>query len=132
MEFTVKLAEVNIRINSIYHEVFDLCKDYLSDENPDFFVTVSESDISFEREKAKREAEVEMRVYSDFSDSYLETLAVYRKIAVGLLDYDAFLMHGAVVGLGERAYLFTAPSGVGKTTHTRFWLETFPRYTSMI
>ncbi len=126
MEFTVKLAEVNIQINSIYDEVFTLCKEYLSDGNADFCVTVTENDILYEREKSKREAAYEGIPCPEFSHSYLETLAVYRKIAVGLLDYGTFLMHGAVVGLHGKAYLFTAPSGVGKTTHTRFWLEQFP------
>ena len=32
-------------------------------------------------------------------------------------------MHGAVVAVGERAWLFTAASGTGKTTHIRLWLE---------
>ena len=126
MIFTVKLADVNIKITSLYDEVFTLCKDYLSVEDADFCVTISESDIVFEREKAKKEAAYEGIPYTDYTDSYLETLAVYRKIAVGLLDYDTFLMHGAVVGLDGKAYLFTAPSGVGKTTHTKLWLETFP------
>ncbi|MBR4761657.1 MAG: hypothetical protein IK086_03380 [Clostridia bacterium] len=30
------------------------------------------------------------------------------------------------MGLGGAAYMFTAPSGVGKTTHTGFWLKRFP------
>ena len=125
MEFTVKLAEVNIRIISIYDEVFVLCKDYITDEPPAFSVKTGKSDIDFEREKSRREAAYEHRPYIDFADSYLETLAVYRKIAVQLLNYGVFLMHGAVVGLDGKAYLFTAPSGVGKTTHTQFWLQTF-------
>ena len=126
MEFTVKLAEVNIRINSIYDEVYTLCKDYISHKPADFSIEILESDIAFERNKSKKEAEYENLPRTDFTDSYLETLAVYRKIAVCLLNYDTFLMHGAVVGLRGKAYLFTAPSGVGKTTHAKFWLETFP------
>ena len=126
MEFTITVADINIKINSIYDEVFALCKDYVSDKTPDFSVSITADDIEFEREKAKREAEFEHRKYQDFNNSYLETLAVYRKIAVNLLRYDAFLMHGAVVGLHGKAYMFTAPSGVGKTTHTRFWLNQFP------
>lgn len=66
------------------------------------------------------------RPYTDFQDSYLETLAVYRKIAVRLLDFDVLLMHGVALGLDGTAYLFTAPSGVGKTTHARFWCEAYP------
>lgn len=126
MEFTIKIADVNVKINSIYDEVYALCGDYLSDGRADFCVDIAESDIAFEREKSKREAAYERRPYRDFPDSYLETLAVLRKIAVKILDHGAFLMHGALVGLDGRAYLFTAPSGVGKSTHARFWLEAFP------
>ncbi|MBO4433395.1 MAG: hypothetical protein J5852_07690 [Clostridia bacterium] len=125
MKFTINLAKVNIEITSIYEEVYTQCTDYLCDNAPDFKVEITPEDITFEREKSKREAAAEHIPYIDFKDSYLETLAVYRKIATNLLDFNAFLMHGAVVGLGGKAYMFTAPSGVGKSTHIRFWLETF-------
>ena len=126
MVFTISVADVNIEIHSIFEEVYNLCVDYISDKKPDFTVIITEKDIDFEREKSRREAFFEHKPLYDFPDSYLETLAVYRKIAVGLLDFGAFVMHGAVVGLGGKAYMFTAPSGVGKTTHTKFWLEQFP------
>lgn len=126
MEFTIKIANVNIGVVSLFDEVFDLCKDYLTNEKPDFIVKTQKEDIDFEREKSRCEAEFEHRVFFDFSDPYLETLSVYRKIATDLLRFDAFLMHGAVIGLNGFAYMFTAPSGVGKTTHTNYWLKAFP------
>lgn len=126
MIFTIKIAEVNIKINSIYNAVYNMCKDYLTEDSPDFSVTVTQSDIDFEREKSIAEAKREGRVPLNYKDEYLETLAVYRKIATGSLSYNAFLMHGAVVALGGSAYMFTAPSGVGKTTHTHFWLKKYP------
>lgn len=58
-----------------------------------------------------------------FSESYLETLAVYRKIADKLLDYDTILFHGSAVAVDGVGYLFTAKSGTGKSTHTRLWRE---------
>ena len=126
MKFTVKIANVNIGIVSLFDEVYNLCRDYLTGENPDFFVETKAEDIAFEREKSRREAEYEHRPFSDFPDSYLETLSVYRKISTKLLDFDAFLMHGAVIGKEGFAYMFTAPSGVGKTTHTNLWMKAFP------
>lgn len=126
MKFTVSLAGVKIGIESLYDEVYTLCRGYLTEETADFIVATTNEDIDFERKKSKEEADHEGRAYYEFSESYLETLAVYRKIATKLLDYDAMLMHGAVVGLDGRAYLFTAPSGVGKTTHTGFWLQKYP------
>ena len=69
MEFTICLAQVNIAIKSIYDEVYNLCKDYLTDSAPDFTVETSAEDIEFEREKAKKEAAFEGRIYTNFKDS---------------------------------------------------------------
>ena len=60
-----------------------------------------------------------------YSDEYLETLAVYRKIAAGLLERDTLLFHGSVIAVDGVAYLFTAKSGTGKSTHTRLWQKQF-------
>ena len=32
MHFTISLADIHIEINSIYDEVYKLCKDYLTEE----------------------------------------------------------------------------------------------------
>ena len=37
-----------------------------------------------------------------------------------------FVVLGAVIGVGDKAFLFTAHSGVGKTTHIKLWLENIP------
>lgn len=92
----------------------------------DFHVTTTQDDIEFEREKSIREAKAEGEEPREYSDGYLEMLAVYRKIAMKMLAYDTWLMHGAVVGVEGEAVLFAAPSGVGKTTHLRLWLENIP------
>ena len=123
MEFTVCLAEKNIAVTSIFDEVYDLCRNYLTDASPDIAVKVTPEDIVYEKRLNIRESEIEGIQVVDYKDSYLETLAVYRKIATKMLDFDTFLMHGAVVAVGEKAWLFTAPSGTGKTTHINLWLK---------
>ena len=123
MEFTISIAGVNIGVNSMYEYVYHMCEDYLSVGEAQLRVAITEEDLAYERKCSVESALAEGRAPFASPDPYLETLAVYRKIAVGLLDYDAFLMHGAVVGVDGRAVLFTAPSGVGKTTHVRFWLD---------
>ena len=60
-----------------------------------------------------------------FPDAYLESVVAYRKIAERLPAYDAMVFHGAVVVLDDKAYAFTARSGVGKTTHLKLWLKAF-------
>ena len=67
-----------------------------------------------------------------FSDSYLEGLAVYRKIAEQMIDFDTVLFHGSVVAVDGIGYLFTAKSGTGKSTHTRLWREYFGERAVMV
>ena len=123
MEFSVCLAGKNIAVTSIFDEVYDLCRDYWTDASPDMTVTVTNEDIAYEKIINIRESQLEGIQIVDYPDSYLETLAVYRKIATKMLEFDTFLMHGAVVAVGDKAWLFTAPSGTGKTTHINLWLK---------
>ena len=126
MDFAIGLAGKNIRIISLFDEVYYLCREYLSDSVPDMTITIVPEDIAYERLKNVQESEIEGIPVVDYSDSYLETLAVYRKIASGMLSFDTMLMHGAVVAVKDKAWLFTAPSGTGKTTHIRLWLDNIP------
>lgn len=113
-----------VRITSVYDEVHGLCRDYRDEEGEvDFPVETLQADIDFEREKSRREAEYEGHPYVNYADPYLETLAVYRKIAEQMPLYDTVLFHGSCVAADGRAYLFTAPSGTGKSTHTRLWRQ---------
>ena len=123
MKATYKIAEKIIEINSIYEEVHNYCRDYLCDGKPDFTVTTTENDIEYERQKSARNDIAEGRPMQSWSDSYLEELAVYRKIAEKMPEYDTFLFHGSVVAVDGVGYLFTAKSGTGKSTHTRLWRE---------
>ena len=124
MTNTYRIAEQNIAVTSLHNEVHCLCADYLSPDSPPVFaVQTTQADIDFEREKSAREDEIEGIPIRQFSDGYLETLAVYRKIAEKMPDYDTILFHGSCVAVDGVGYLFTAKSGTGKSTHTRLWRE---------
>ena len=43
----------------------------------------------------------------------------------GLLDFNGFMIHSSAVVLDGKAYLFSAPSGTGKSTHTGLWMKHF-------
>lgn len=59
---------------------------------------------------------------SDESCEYLSTgSSFYRQ----LLDFDGMLLHSSGVMMDGKAYLFTAPCGTGKSTHTQLWLRLF-------
>ena len=112
MTDTYRLADVNVRVSAIHPAVHALCSGYAADGPADFDVRIRQTDINGERRRADRPGN---------SDAYLETLAVLRKIAEKLPGYDAFLFHGSAVAVDGQAYIFTAPSGTGKSTHTRLW-----------
>ncbi len=42
-----------------------------------------------------------------------------------LLDFNGFVLHASAVCYKERAYLFSAPSGTGKSTHASIWQKVF-------
>ena len=59
---------------------------------------------------------------SDDSCEYLSTGgSFYRQ----LLSFDGMLLHSSAVMVDGRAYLFSAPCGTGKSTHTQLWLREF-------
>lgn len=126
MNFKMKLADRVIDVECLYESTKAFCKDYLTEDgNIDFAVSVAPSDILYEREKSDKERELEGLPPFTPSDAYLETLALYRKIADAFIDYDTILFHGSALSMDGEAYIFTAKSGTGKSTHTRFWRETF-------
>lgn len=116
MEFMIQLADKRIHIESIYPELKTFCKDYLTDDaHPDFSVRWSEDDILAEADNISD--------FVSYSPQYLETLAALRKISEELPHHDRMLMHGAAITYRGDAFLFTAPSGTGKSTHIKLWRQ---------
>lgn len=114
-ELKIKVAEKVIKIIHNYNFSYDYCKEYVSNEKEDFFIEIKPQDIEFERERSTIKC----------SDGYLELLAIHRKISEIMPKYNTILFHGSVLAMDGKAYLFTAPSGTGKSTHTRLWKEYF-------
>ena len=114
MTNTYRFADVNVEITAVHPFIHSFCRDYLSHESADFSIETTQVDIEYERSRAE---------HPGVSDAYLESLAVYRKIAEIMPNYDAFLMHGSAIAVDGRSYVFTAASGTGKSTHARLWRE---------
>jgi serine kinase of HPr protein (carbohydrate metabolism regulator) len=131
-EFTIELAQKRIHITSFFESTMRYCKAYLCDGDADFSVVICQEDIDFERRKSAAEDELEGLPVTQYSDRYLETLAVYRKIAEKMVEFDTLLFHGSVIAVDDEAFLFTATSGTGKSTHTRLWREAFGNRAVMV
>jgi len=107
--FNVKLAELNICIDNRYPYIENMCRDYIVCAPADFTVSATDEEIMAED------------TTGEYSAPYLESLAIYRKIANKIIEYDGFLMHGVVLSVDDTGVAFCARSGTGKTTHTMLW-----------
>ena len=114
--FKIKIADTVFEIHNLYPFLEALCKNYIyNGEKTDFVIISTQEAIDSER-----------LILSDEHpkvDAYIENICVYRQIALKLLEVDAFVMHAATIGVGDKAYAFTAKSGTGKSTHTSNWLK---------
>ena len=128
----IRVASLNIEIDCIYGNGFQDFKKYLTKfDFPDILINISQEDINLELlnhpEISNPDIEVnDGRVAVTYDYGCLEPLAALPKVADEALNYDTFLMHGAVVEKDGYAYMFIAPSGTGKTTRIQFWLEKYP------
>ena len=119
MVFHLQLAETVFQINARFSETYNMCKNYIVPDSAKVFAEISATEDELLSEASKMP-------HADYCVKNLKTvenLVLYRKIAELMLDNSAFLMHGAVVAVDDAAFMFTAKSGVGKTTHILKWLE---------
>lgn len=124
-DFVVELAETPVRIRCWFEANRLFLQDYVSDKEPLFTVEPTADDLA--------------RTQADFyqmdranglpphrrPESFLENNAIHALLAEGLVKFDALLTHGSALCMDGRAYIFTAPSGTGKSTHASLWRKAF-------
>lgn len=122
-DFSFKVCGITASIHNASDSIKNYFTGFLTSEKAllDFYITPD--DIAYERGKCIREAEVEGIEYVERSDGALELIAIQRKLTEALFERDTLLFHGSVIAVDGAAYLFTAKSGTGKSTHTRLWRE---------
>lgn len=130
--FSMEIAGLVTKVQPIFETTRLYSCDYLTDRAPDLFVTVQPQDLEFEQMMFEREAIEEGMKIRKFSGPFLERAAIQRRVAEALLDRSTLLVHGSTVAVDGCAYLFTAPCGTGKSTHTRLWREVFGNRAVMV
>ncbi|MBR3738744.1 MAG: hypothetical protein IKN26_08410 [Eubacterium sp.] len=111
MEFCVDFAKLNIKINSKYDYTYNFCRE---------FETKGKIDFEVETTDEKIDKEIENSEFNPPRD-YAESICIYREIAEVLPSYNRCVFHGAVIEYNNKGFIFTAPSGTGKTTHISLW-----------
>ncbi len=112
------IAGLKVNMNLRFPFTLDRAKAYLVGEDTDT------PDITVEVTDKELEQWIKHFRSDEFADQYEYMLAggsFYRQ----LLDFDGMLLHASGVVVDGKAYLFSAKSGTGKSTHTELWLKLF-------
>lgn len=123
--FLMEIAGVAFAVQPIFESTRAYCASYLTEREPEYRLCVLREELIQEQRLLDLEADEEGLKRRKFSDMFLERSVIQRKVAGCLLERDVLLMHGSTVAVDGVAFLFTAPCGTGKSTHTRLWREVF-------
>ena len=126
---TYQIAGKNIRIISNYEDIHRRGKAFHTEDTPDWEIMITEEDYRHERERL---ASQNWPWAYKVSDERIEGVSALRKVSRILLEEDTLMIHGSSVAVDGKAYLFSAASGTGKSTHARLWRETFGERAVMI
>ena len=127
--FRVIIGGKKIEIKHQYQKVYNQCKDYMADfARPEYVIPYSpEFAVKISNIIDKPEFNIRLKkVAVTLDPAVLEAWSICFLIAHKMLEVDTLLMHGAVVALDNKAYIFIASSGTGKTTHILNWKKIFP------
>lgn len=114
MERSYNICGLNVRADFRYDLITRRAEKYLSDEaEPDICIPYDE--------KRMQELIAGGASTVDSAENMLTADMFYTQ----LLEHGGFMLHSSAVAVDGRAYLFSAPSGTGKSTHTRLWREVF-------
>lgn len=113
----IELANLKYLIRARDSRLKRYFEGYESNGKPDCFIAVTDEEIRIE--ETANIIKAKWRVKRDA----LEFCAIQRKIVSHLSSQGALLFHGSAICVDGKTYIFTAPSGTGKSTHSRLWRE---------
>lgn len=123
---TIEIAGVPFEVRCRFEEKNrNFFRDYLTENPPLFSIEPSEDDMERIREEFARISLSLGTKKTQDRDALVENNAIFGLAAEKLARYGALLVHGSALCMDGEAYIFTAPSGTGKSTHARLWREVF-------
>lgn len=119
----IKLADIVVKIEHEEELLQKLASNYkVCESETDMEVIVSREEIN----------QKENGTNGEFSRGQIESIIASQKIAERLPLFKCCLFHGAVITFQNEGYLFTAPSGTGKSTHIRLWKKYLGRNVDIV
>ena len=107
--FRIKIVNRVLEINAFHESTKRYCRHFLTEEDPDYIITMTEEDLKNESSNSENG-----KVYVNE-----EISALYRKIADLFVEENIIVFHGSSFSVNGSGFLITARSGVGKSTHAK-------------
>ncbi|MGN1126426.1 MAG: hypothetical protein ACI4RI_03200 [Ruminococcus sp.] len=111
------ICGLNVQYTAKYPRTLSRSEKYIADDQtltPDITLDVTEERI-----------DNYISIYPQVSRSLAEYVIFGASFYEAVLDFDAILLHSSAIAVDNKAYLFTADSGTGKSTHTKLWMDYF-------
>ncbi len=119
VKFYMRLADVAIAVSANYEETKFFCRDFCIDEPEKIDIEVEVTMAEVE----KYYAILEKHGIETFGIKYMERITLQQLLNEKLSYYHVITFHCSAISVDGEAYLFTAPSGTGKSTHAKLWRE---------
>lgn len=113
---TYKIAELTVNLENKGKTLEKQGKEYLTSKSETADIAIALTD-DFIKEKQKENPHLTI----DECEYIWTGSQFYHK----LLDFNGFMLHASAVAMNNKAYLFSAKSGTGKSTHTELWQRYF-------
>ena len=112
-----KIADLIVEMTPKYNNTIELAKPFVYDgeREEDFELKASDGYLDQLMTRAAEGVTVEQ----------IENFALSGDFNRKAINYGTMLIHSSALIYDGGAYLFSADSGVGKSTHTRLWLKAF-------
>lgn len=125
--FTIQLAGINLLINTVFQQTRTAFIDFITNEKHDYCINVTIQRINVERRLLQKK--YPQRKFKDFE---IEINVLYRDIPKILIKENVILLHGVLICMEQKGYIFTAPPGEGKSTHAKLWTTVFNKKANII
>lgn len=111
-----RICDLVVQMQPLYEPLKTQIKAYLTDQDAEVDFVIPNIDD---------------KVKEHFEEVGYENIGLAEYMLYGayfytrLVMYDGIMLHSSAVVYEDKAYLFSAPSGTGKSTHTGLWTEVF-------
>ena len=120
--FDIEIAGYVIHVETIHTRPKAICRDFIvTNKSADIDIRITEADIDIDRKEYEANYDI-----LDPWEGFLEVSTLCRLVTTKFIEFDTIMLHGAAVAYNQQSYIFSAPSGTGKTTHAIKWLRNLP------